>query len=213
MKYTANPVEVDAYKILEVGPEADRSAGERILKLDGGPGMVICDKPMMARYTPNPGDYWVIQSDGYPYLNPKEVFERKYSSAPRLTLELTNSQRLAALVILTEYIHSPACGGRQNFTDYSQTPPVAVNLRELSALFVVAVPARNIHAEHRFEPMDPNRDCSCGWKAEIPTVSGIDEAWKSHVRQEEAKTHGKPQDEPEGEAAPAPETPASPKGV
>jgi hypothetical protein len=34
---------------------------------------------MTARYMPVVGDYWVIQSDGYIYLNPKDVFERKYS--------------------------------------------------------------------------------------------------------------------------------------
>ncbi len=34
---------------------------------------------MIARMTPQVGDYLVIQEDGYEYLNPKEVFERKYS--------------------------------------------------------------------------------------------------------------------------------------
>lgn len=33
---------------------------------------------MMARYTPVVGDYWVVQEDGYIYLNPRDVFERKY---------------------------------------------------------------------------------------------------------------------------------------
>src|ERR1700691_2146243 len=33
---------------------------------------------MTARYAPKVGDYWVVQSDGYAYLNPAEVFERKY---------------------------------------------------------------------------------------------------------------------------------------
>ena len=35
---------------------------------------------MVARYTPVAGDYWIVQSDGYEYLNPKEVFERKYEA-------------------------------------------------------------------------------------------------------------------------------------
>jgi hypothetical protein len=30
---------------------------------------------------PKSGDYLVRQEDGYEYLNPKEVFERKYSLA------------------------------------------------------------------------------------------------------------------------------------
>lgn len=34
---------------------------------------------MLARMNPNVGDYWVIQEDGYVYLNPREVFRRKYS--------------------------------------------------------------------------------------------------------------------------------------
>lgn len=34
---------------------------------------------MLARYIPEEGDYWVIQEDGYEHLNPKAVFERKYS--------------------------------------------------------------------------------------------------------------------------------------
>jgi hypothetical protein len=38
---------------------------------------------MMARFKPQPGEYWVRQADGYIYLNPKEVFERKYSPKPQ----------------------------------------------------------------------------------------------------------------------------------
>lgn len=34
---------------------------------------------MLARYTPVPGDYLVTQDDGYTYVNPKDVFERKYA--------------------------------------------------------------------------------------------------------------------------------------
>ena len=39
---------------------------------------VIATAAMTSRYRPKPGDYYVIQADGYPYLNPKDVFERKY---------------------------------------------------------------------------------------------------------------------------------------
>lgn len=81
MKYIANPVEVDAFKIVEVGPLADQGGGFRILKLEDGV-LVQADKGMMSRMTPEVGDYWVIQADGYVYLNPKDVFERKYSPAP-----------------------------------------------------------------------------------------------------------------------------------
>lgn len=39
---------------------------------------------MCSRMLPKEGDYIVTQSDGYVYLNPKEVFERKYRPAPEL---------------------------------------------------------------------------------------------------------------------------------
>lgn len=78
MRYVANPVVVDAFKITHVGPLADQGGDFRVLTLEGG-RLVQADKEMMSRMTPQVGDYWVIQSDGYIYLNPKDVFERKYS--------------------------------------------------------------------------------------------------------------------------------------
>lgn len=46
-------------------------------------GRIVTANPgMTSRMTPVVGDYWVIQSDGYIYLKPKEVFERKYHVAP-----------------------------------------------------------------------------------------------------------------------------------
>jgi hypothetical protein len=78
MKYRANPVEVEAFKITQVYPIADQGGGFQVLKLEDG-NLVQADKGMIARMSPQVGDYWVIQSDGYVYLNPKAVFERKYS--------------------------------------------------------------------------------------------------------------------------------------
>jgi hypothetical protein len=49
--------------------------------LDNGEN-AIATPEMTARYTPKTDDYWVVQSDGYVYLNPKDVFERKYSPLP-----------------------------------------------------------------------------------------------------------------------------------
>ena len=78
MKYIANPVGVDAFKIISVGkPNADSSVN---VALDNGENEVATSG-MCSRYTPVAGDYWVVQSDGYIYLNPKEVFERKYHAA------------------------------------------------------------------------------------------------------------------------------------
>ena len=76
MKYIANPVEVEAHKIIGVGAQINGTH----LALENGEN-VTATKEMTARTAPKPGDYWVIQADGYIYLNPKEVFERKYSPA------------------------------------------------------------------------------------------------------------------------------------
>ena len=74
MKYVANPVEVEALKIFDVFPNHD---GSFFLTFDNG-GTNNATKEMCSRMSPAVGDYWVIQSDGYVYLNPKDVFERKY---------------------------------------------------------------------------------------------------------------------------------------
>lgn len=76
MEYIANPVKVKAFKIVRLGMEIlDQGI---VCHLDNG-GEVIATKEMTARMFPQIGDYWVMQEDGYVYLNPKEVFERKYS--------------------------------------------------------------------------------------------------------------------------------------
>jgi len=75
MKYIANPVVVDAFKIKYMQPKFD---GGIPLILDNDI-QVIATNEMISRMIPCVGDYWVIQSDGYTYLNPAEVFERKYS--------------------------------------------------------------------------------------------------------------------------------------
>ncbi len=79
MKYSANPVIVEAHRIVSVGHMRPIDmAGGRRLTLENGEA-VIASAEMLARMNPAVGDYWVIQSDGYVYLNPKDVFERKYS--------------------------------------------------------------------------------------------------------------------------------------
>ena len=78
MKYIANPIEVDAERISEV--LASTGETPMILKLESGK-LYSPNAGMLARMTPIAGDYVVTQSDGYVYLNPKEVFERKYHAA------------------------------------------------------------------------------------------------------------------------------------
>lgn len=75
MKYIANPVEVDATKIVSYGQVQED--GSLHLALEDGRNFTAT-KDMMSRMLPELGDYVVTQSDGYVYLNPKEVFERKY---------------------------------------------------------------------------------------------------------------------------------------
>jgi len=78
MEYVANPVHVEAFAITCVA-RIDKDGGVEIWLEDGR--KEFCDAGMIARYSPSEGDYLVIQEDGYKYLNPKEVFERKYRLA------------------------------------------------------------------------------------------------------------------------------------
>lgn len=78
MKYQANPVIVEAFQILDVesiGDDGDYSCALG----NGNNTKFIATAEMCSRYIPKPGDYWVIQEDGYVYITPKAVFERKYS--------------------------------------------------------------------------------------------------------------------------------------
>lgn len=76
--FRGKPVLVTAGSIVEVGePAAD---GSCTVTLEDG-SVKTAYPAMLSRITPQLGDYWVIQSqaDGeYEYLNPKDVFERKY---------------------------------------------------------------------------------------------------------------------------------------
>ena len=76
MRYQANPVIVEAFKIVSVDP-ATGNGNVNCMTEDGQ--VRKADPPMLSRYNPMVGDYWVVQYDGYEYLNPKAVFERKYS--------------------------------------------------------------------------------------------------------------------------------------
>lgn len=82
--HMANPVLVNATRILEVTDITDRSEGKAqsspdlMLRLEDGRNF-SANMSMTSRYVPVPGDYLVTQEDEYAYINPKEVFERKYS--------------------------------------------------------------------------------------------------------------------------------------
>jgi hypothetical protein len=93
MKFIANPVEVDAYPIeaMTTSSNLKEPLGFAcILVLTGAPEGMRLFKPtpeMLSRIRPDVGDYVVVQSDGYVYLNPKAVFERKYKPAPAEALD------------------------------------------------------------------------------------------------------------------------------
>lgn len=95
MKYIANPVEADAFKIDKIIAGTDESP--MILHLEGGK-LVSPNAGMLARMTPQVGDYWVIQADGYIYLNPKDVFERKYRAASDVESKAEREKQLEVLV-------------------------------------------------------------------------------------------------------------------
>lgn len=72
-KAVAIPMEVDYFVIRDfrhIGPAAEVRTDEK--------GWIELPAGATARYMPVPGDYLVQQADGYMYLNPKAVFERKY---------------------------------------------------------------------------------------------------------------------------------------
>lgn len=74
--HTANPVRVNASAIARIG--AHNGASQITVGTKDGIDHIITPD-MLSRYSPVLGDYVVIQEDGYVYVNPKAVFERKYS--------------------------------------------------------------------------------------------------------------------------------------
>jgi hypothetical protein len=79
-KYRAKPVEVEAKRITRLLESQTGGFSLINLELEGGVSFAAT-REMCARMTPKVGDYVVTQEDGYVYLNPKDVFERKYEAA------------------------------------------------------------------------------------------------------------------------------------
>jgi hypothetical protein len=93
MKAIANPVLVEFGVIIFSGEIG--MAGHYVIRVDWGPGQnrnedIKLDPEMTSRYQPVLGDYLVVQSDGYRYLNPKAVFERKYHRADGVAWEASS---------------------------------------------------------------------------------------------------------------------------
>jgi hypothetical protein len=84
-KFIANPVIVEAGRITNVvkktyldGRLPEYTVTIPGLEFNGKLIPVTLDSGMTARMVPAVGDYYVKQEDGYVYINPKYVFERKY---------------------------------------------------------------------------------------------------------------------------------------
>jgi hypothetical protein len=72
--HIAKPILVHAAVILAVANEGTHSTR---LDLDDG-SKFTAPPELTARYVPQAGDLLVTQEDGYQYVNPRDVFERKY---------------------------------------------------------------------------------------------------------------------------------------
>lgn len=94
--HVANPVRVSARRIAAV----DHIENEIHVCFEDDSSMIL-DAQMIARYIPVMGDYIVTQEDGYLYVNPRDVFERKYRAIEpnedfdnlALSLELSGHSR------------------------------------------------------------------------------------------------------------------------
>jgi len=82
MRYVAKPIIVDAHIVADVVivGACGNEPGSYLLHLNNGTSVkatleMACRLPTSR---PEVGDYWVVQEDGYAYLNPHDVFERKY---------------------------------------------------------------------------------------------------------------------------------------
>ncbi len=107
MNYTANAIQVDAFVITKVFPTFVGDKKVIALVLEDG-HEVHADEGMTARYMPVAGDYYVRQEDGYVYVNPKLVFEKKYSPTPeKVQDELTDSGHLGAKMPLSSTTAQP----------------------------------------------------------------------------------------------------------
>lgn len=87
--YIANPVKVTGLKITDVQPLTGLEGSDVELipnglvftiSLENGTEALVTSS-MAGNQPPVVGDYFTVQTDGYAYVNPKDVFERKYRLA------------------------------------------------------------------------------------------------------------------------------------
>jgi len=112
--HIAKPVLVHAAVILAVANEGTNSTR---LDLDDG-SKFTAPPELTARYVPQAGDLLVTQEDGYQYVNPRDVFERKYreigmqdlmpgaitsATAPDVTVDLHEPTEQARLLLADDH--------------------------------------------------------------------------------------------------------------
>lgn len=73
--HVANPVRVKAAQLVSF---RINEVTKGLVGFDADGTSYTITEGMRARYEPEAGDYFVTQEDGYQYVNPREVFERKY---------------------------------------------------------------------------------------------------------------------------------------
>lgn len=65
--------------------EIDSVNGNRLAFRDAGYAAINCDPAMFSRYTPVPGDFYVVYDDGYKSFSPRKAFVEGYTKIDPMT--------------------------------------------------------------------------------------------------------------------------------
>lgn len=142
LTHIAKPVRVNAAEILDVTYSPDD--GSTLLRLSDGRNFVA-DNGMCARFAPAPGDYLVTQEDGYEYLNPKDLFERKYRAGGVESLVTITVNETADGMVSVGVAGAPA-------VNMAAAPPTEAH--RIAFLMLAALPM-NEPANDAADPVEP----------------------------------------------------------
>lgn len=80
MRYQVRPEHtVEAYEITRVSyDERDMPPTIDYIEDNGDFTVLMLDEGQVSRFHPRVGDFLVVTGDGYKYLNPRDVFIKKY---------------------------------------------------------------------------------------------------------------------------------------
>lgn len=79
MRFTTTAPEVDAFKLTKIG---DQTANGLEVFCDDGQTRLATPRILVRALVPRPGDFWVIQSNGFEYVVPQETFARTHMMLP-----------------------------------------------------------------------------------------------------------------------------------